>query len=382
MANSNLNKAKNAKNDEFYTRFDDIQKEIEAYLEYDPNVFRGKVVYCNCDDPYESNFFKYFALRFKTLGLRQLIATSYHPSPIANTELPLFGDDKTLVPVKSRPMINANRFIINDVGDINGDGEFNLKDIAQQLRENKNNEWAPLEDNGDFRSEECVELLKRADIVVTNPPFSLFREYIAQLIEYDKRFLIIGNKNTINCKEIFPLIKDNKMWVGVTPMSKDILFDVPNYFSKNLIENKKEGSAYKIIDGVVRARAQAVWFTNLDHGRKHKQLILLSEKEAIKYSTKKPFEKYDNYNAINIDEVKNIPSDYEGVMGVPVTFLAKYNPDQFEILGMDFQVKEGLLPDLVNRKWTGKLDKGYINGKRLYARIFIKHKKPKKAKAA
>jgi hypothetical protein len=177
MANSNLTNAKRAKNDEFYTQYGDIQKEIEAYLEYNPDVFRGKVVYCNCDDPFESNFFRYFVLNFNKLGLKQLITTSYKPSPVANTQLGLFGDDVTLEPAKGRPKVTANKFIINEVHDIDGDGQFNLKDVAQQLKANKHNEWTPLEKDGDFRSDECIDLLKQSDIVVTNPPFSLFREY-------------------------------------------------------------------------------------------------------------------------------------------------------------------------------------------------------------
>src|SRR3989338_11705251 len=178
MANNNLTSAKNAKNDEFYTQYSDIQKEIEAYLEYDPDTFKGKVIYSNCDDPYESNFFRYFVLNFKKLGLKQLITTSYKPSPVANTQLSLLGDDKTLIKSKGRPKINANKFIINEVHDIDGDGEFNLKDVAMQLKANKHNEWMPLEGAGDFRSEESIDLLRQSDIVVTNPPFSLFREYI------------------------------------------------------------------------------------------------------------------------------------------------------------------------------------------------------------
>src|SRR3989339_703326 len=210
MANSHLTNAKRAKNDEFYTQYGDIQKEIAAYLEYNSDVFRGMVVYCNCDDPFESNFFRYFVLNFNRLGLKRLITTSYKPSPVANTQIGLFGDDVTLEPVKGRPKITANKFIINEVGDVDGDGSFTLEDIARQLKENKNNEWAPLEGDGDFRSDECVELLKQSNIVVTNPPFSLFREYIMQLFEYSKQFLIIGNLNAITYKEIFPMIKEKK----------------------------------------------------------------------------------------------------------------------------------------------------------------------------
>ena len=183
MANRNLSSAKRAKNDEFYTQFVDIQREMEAYLEYDAQTFKGKVVYCNCDDPYESNFFRYFVLNFKKLGLKRLITTSYKPSPLANTQLELLGDHETLPPVKGRPKVNANKFIINRVHEIHGDGEFNLKDVAEELKANKVNKWAPLEGDGDFRSAECIKLLEQADIVVTNPPFSLFRDYVRQLMD-------------------------------------------------------------------------------------------------------------------------------------------------------------------------------------------------------
>ena len=202
----NLTNAKRSKNDEFYTRYIDIQKEIEKYLDYNPNTFRNKVVYCNCDDPFESNFFRYFVLNFNKLGLKRLITTSYKPSPVANTQLGLFGDDKTLKKEKGRSKITANKFIINEVKDMDSDGEFNLKDVAKQLKANKNNEWTPLHGDGDFRSDECVALLKQSDIVVTNPPFSLFREYVKQLCEHEKKFLIIGNINCITYKEIFPQV--------------------------------------------------------------------------------------------------------------------------------------------------------------------------------
>ena len=209
-----LHQAKRSKSDEFYTQYCDIQKEIEKYLEYNKDVFRNKVVYCNCDDPFECNFFRYFVLNFKRIGLKQLITTSYKPSPIANTQLELFGNDKTLTKLKGRPKITANRFIINEVGDIDGDGEFSLKDVALQLKQNKQNEWTPLDGDGDFRSNESKSLLKQSDIVVTNPPFSLFREYIKQLVDYNKKFLIIANINAVGNKEVFPLIKENKVWLG------------------------------------------------------------------------------------------------------------------------------------------------------------------------
>lgn len=315
MANKNLTNAKKAKNDEFYTQFSDIQKEVESYLEYDPNAFKGKVIYSNCDDPFESNFFRYFVLNFNRLGLKRLISTSYKPSPVANTQLGLFGDDKTLTKSKGRQKITANKFIINEVGDIDGDGSFTLEDIAQQLRANKNNEWTPLDGDGDFRSDECIELLKKSDIVVTNPPFSLFREYVAQLAEYKRKFLIIGNQNSITLKEIFPLVKDNKIWFG---------------YSKVKVFNKPDGSTQTF--------GNVGWFTNLDHGRRHQPLSLMSmsdnEKFNKKLQGKQAYKKYDNFDAIEVPFVDAIPGNYNGVMGVPVSFLDKYNPDQFEILGL------------------------------------------------
>lgn len=335
MANSNLSNAKKVKNDEFYTQYGDIQKEIEAYLEFNPNVFCGKIVYCNCDDPFESNFFRYFVLNFNKLGLKRLITTSYKPSPVANTQLGLFGDDKTLSKSKGRPKINANKFIINEVHDIDGDGEFNLKDVAQQLKANKHNEWVPLKGDGDFRSDECINLLERSDIVVTNPPFSLYRKYVEQLIKYNKKFVIIGSKNTITYKEIFPLIKDNKMWVGTTSFNKDMLFIAP---AKMDLSGKPK-TALRSVDGITYLRSPSVWFTNLDHGRRHQPLPLMTMEDNLKYSKhkeikgKKAYDKYDNYEAINVPFTDAIPSDYDGVMGVPISFLDKYNPDQFEILG-------------------------------------------------
>ena len=379
MANINLTNAKRVKNDEFYTQYSDIQKEIEAYLEYNPDVFRGKVVYCNCDDPFESNFFRYFVLNFNKLGLKQLITTSYKPSPVANTQLQLFGNDKTLVKSMGRPKVTANKFIINEAHDINDDGEFNLKDVAKQLKANKHNEWTPLEGDGDFRSDESINLLKQSDIVVTNPPFSLFREYIKQLVAYDKKFLIIGNLNAITYKEVFPLLKENKVWLGNNYKinAGAMFFEIPEKIAN--LEQVREIKINENGKKVYVTRVQGVrWFTNLDHGRRHQPLPLMTEAEIIKFVTKKPFEKYDNYNAIDISLVKNIPSDYDGVMGVPMSIFDKHSPEQFEILGSDYNVKEGLLPKLVNPKWTGKLDRGYVNNNRLYTRIFIKHKKAKK----
>jgi hypothetical protein len=331
--NKLLHKAKKSKSDEFYTQYIDIQKEIEAYLEYNPDVFRGKVVYCNCDDPFESNFFRYFVLNFKRIGLKQLNTTSYKPSPVANTQLELFGDNKTLLNSKGRPKITANKFIINEVGDIDGDGEFSLKDVALQLKQNKQNEWTPLDGDGDFRSDESISLLKQSDIVVTNPPFSLFREYLKQLIDYDKKFLIIGNINAITYKEVFPLIKDNKIWLG-TGMGRWISgFIVPESYELYGTEARIDAEGNRII-----ATNNCLWLTNLDHGKRHQPLPLMSMRDNIKFSSHKnikgkEYKKYDNYDAIEVPYTDAIPSDFDGVMGVPITFLDKYNPDQFEILG-------------------------------------------------
>jgi Adenine-specific methyltransferase EcoRI len=332
MANKNLTSAKREKNDEFYTQYGDIQKEIEAYLEYDPDVFRNKVVYCNCDDPFESNFFRYFVLNFNKIGLKQLITTSYKQSPIANTQLKLFGDDKFFEKSKGRPKVTANKFIINKVHDIDGDGEFNLKDVAKQLKANKQNEWMPLEGDGDFRSDECINLLNQSDIVATNPPFSLFREYVKQLVENNKMFVIIGSMNAITYKEIFPLIKNNKLWLGNGFHAGNAYFFTPNTrdFATGVFDAKT---------GLVKFR-NVCWFTNLDHGRRHQPLPLMTMSDNLKYSKHKnikgnnKYDEYDNYDAIDVSFTDAIPGDYDGVMGVPISFLDKYNPDQFEIIGL------------------------------------------------
>lgn len=354
MANKNLTDAKLAKNDEFYTQYNDIQKEIEAYLEFDVNAFRNKTVYCNCDDPYESNFFRYFVLNFKKLGLKQLITTSYKPSPIANTQMELFGDDKSIKKVKGRPKITANRFIINDVHDIDGDGEFNLQDVALQLKKNKNNEWTPLDGDGDFRSNECIDLLKQSDIIVTNPPFSLFREYVKQLFDYEKSFVIIGSMNAITYKEIFPLIKDNKMWLGNGFHAGNAYFYTPN-------SREFASGVFDATTGLVKFR-NVCWFTNLDHGRRHQPLPLMTMSDNFKYSKhkeikgKKKYYEYVNYKAIEVPYTDAIPSDYSGVMGVPISFLDKYSPEQFEILGTS---DNGIIDDIYKK--TPGLSKQFVD---------------------
>jgi len=348
--NKLLHNAKKSKSDEFYTQFSDIQKEIEAYLEYNPYVFRDRIVYCNCDDPFESNFFRYFVLNFERIGLKQLITTSYKPSPVANTQLELFGDDKTLTKSKGRPKITANKFIINEVGDIDGDGEFSLKDVALKLKENKQNEWTPLDGDGDFRSDESISLLKQSDIVVTNPPFSLFREYVKQLVDYDKYFLIIGNMNAITYKEVFPLIKNNKMWTGSRfnqrVNGKNMTFLVPDDYNLSGTEVEINSEGKKMI-----SVAGTGWYTNLEHGRRHQPLKLMKMEDNIKFSKHKEirgkeYKKYDNYDAIEVPFTDAIPSDYEGLMGVPISFLNKYNPEQFEILGATQRGCHDDVPDI------------------------------------
>jgi hypothetical protein len=333
--NRSLADAKSAKQDEFYTQYVDIQKEVEAYLEFDPDTFRGKVVYCNCDDPFESNFFKYFAANFNKLGLKKLITTSYDGSPIAGAQL-TFGEYDEGNGKRQKPKAIAVE--IEEVKDINGDGATGIEDVKLFLKQNPHTRTR-LAKGGDFRSAECVKLLKQADIVVTNPPFSLFKEYVAQLVEHEKRFLIIANKNAITYLEIFPLIKDNKLWMGVTPMGADMLFDLPPKVAKAMLESGKKGSNYRIVNGRVMGRSTSVWFTNLDHGRRHQRLECMSMADNLRFSKHREirgnanYDRYDNFNAIEVPFGDAIPSDHNGLMGVPISFLDKYNPDQFEIVG-------------------------------------------------
>jgi hypothetical protein len=342
-----LSKAKKNKNDEFYTQLIDIESELQYYKKH----FKGKVVYCNCDDPFESNFFRYFVLNFNHLGLKSLITTSYKSSPVANTQVGLFGDDKTLQSEKGRPKLTANKFVINSVGDIDGDGLFNLQDIAEQLKANKHNEWEPIEGDGDFRSEECVELLKQSDIVVTNPPFSLFREYVAQLVKYDKKFLIIGNINAITYKEIFNLIKEDKAWLGVNLGRGISGFIVPEHYELYGTEAKIDELGNRIV-----SPNNCLWLTNLDNSIRHEDIIL----DKKYYGNEHGYPKYDNYDGINVNKTKDIPLDYKGYMGVPITFLHKYNPEQFEIVKF--------------RKGNDEKDLS-INGKCPYFRILIRNKR-------
>ncbi|MCD7714307.1 MAG: adenine-specific methyltransferase EcoRI family protein [Prevotella sp.] len=325
--NKNLRAAMTAKKDEFYTQYADIQTEINAYLEYNPDTFRDKVVLCNCDDPYESNFFKFFALNFNLLGLKRLICTCWNGSPITGKELNLF-DETPSADGRSRVAYKAE---LTKVDDQTGDGLTNLPDIRLLLEKNKP---VRLSQNGDFRSDECVALLREADIVVTNPPFSLFREYVAQLVEYDKKFLIIGNLNAVTYKEVFPLIKANKLWLGPSITSGDRKFNVPEEYALNAAGCGVDENGRKFI------RVKGVrWFTNIDHGKRHEPLSLMTMEQNIRYSKHKDvrefgYRKYDNYDAIDVPYTDAIPADYDGIMGVPITFLDKYCPEQFEIIGM------------------------------------------------
>ncbi len=326
-SNRDLRKASKAKNDEFYTQLSDIEKELGNYKDY----FKSKTIFCNCDDPEESNFWNYFALNFEHLGLKKLIATHYQNANLFTKELP---------------------YKLEIVRDINKDGKINKLDTIK----------TPLKEDGDFRSPECTEILKEVDIVVTNPPFSLFREYLSQLFDYNKKFIIIGNLNAITYKEVFRLIKGNKIWLGQSIHSGDREFRVPEHYPLNASGSRidEEGNKYIRVKGVR-------WYTNLDYKERHDELILYK----TYYGNENEYPKYDNYNAINVDKTKDIPMDYKGVIGVPITFLDKYSPEQFELLG------------IMN---TGEENKGIrlegtphgrpiIKGVEKYLRILIKNKK-------
>lgn len=382
MANENLGNAKKAKNDEFYTQFSDIQKEMNAYLEYNPDVFRDKTVLLPCDDPEWSNFTKYFAQNFEALGLKKLISTSYAPDSkpdaipyqptLFEMESPGFDPEKTQTKGK----------IFTLTHDTTGDNVINVDDL----------QWDYLEGGGDFRSEEITKLRDEADIIVTNPPFSLFREFLVWLVEADKDFVIIGNMNAITYKEVFPLIKDNKMWLGNG-------FNNGNaYFSSPTGRDYADG----VVDeetGLIKFR-NVVWFSTLDHGRRHEPLSLMSEQDNIKFSKHKEvkgagYAKYENFDAIEVPFTDSIPADFSGLMGVPISFLSKYNPDQFEILGNGQTMANELGIKPVGQKFVDDYyaqgNKGQINAKwnnlvyRIgettvvpYQRILIRHRKPAK----
>lgn len=372
MANSNLTEAKRAKNDEFYTQYADIEKEITAYLEFNPKVFRGKTILLPCDDPEWSNFTKYFAQNFERLGLKKLISTSYavesktykgtYQPTLFETSAPYFDKVKTV----------QNGKIFTLTRDKTGDHKVNVDDL----------EWQYLKGDGDFRSAEIKALRDEADIIITNPPFSLFREFLAWIIEAKKHFSIIGNMNAITYKEVFPLLKINKVWLGPSISSGDREFQVPDSYPINAAGWRidENGIKYLRIKGVR-------WFTNLDHGRRHQPLPLMTMAENLKYSKhkeikgKESYDRYDNYDAIEVPFTDAIPSDYDGAMGVPISFLDKYSPDQFEIMGITdrddnsgVKIREYTEQDApnygdLNRRGVIKIGNEY---KSTYARLLIK----------
>lgn len=370
MANKNLNAAKVAKKDEFYTQLSDIERELKHYWQH----FRGKVVLCNCDDPYESNFFKYFALRFNQLGLKKLICTCYNGSPVTGNELAFhfdgFDDDE--------PKKIAYKVEITEVKDENGDGAVDLSDVQYLLKSDRN--VLSILKTGDFRSQECIELLKEADIVVTNPPFSLFREYIGQLMEYKKKFLIIGSQKSIGCKEIFPLFQENKIWWGYGFKGAAAHFFSPYEDTATAGDHKKD---------MIRVSG-VTWFTNLEIPKRSEEMDLVCRYSPDEYP------RYENYNAIEVGKTTDIPFDYPGIMGVPITFLDKYCPDQFDIVGSnsstDLCKMLGVQPlgqDWINRyRATGGTGHNTANMVRIvyndksgkpkvaFQRIFIRNKHP------
>lgn len=374
--NNELGAAKIAKKDEFYTQLTDIENEIRYYRKH----FKGKTILCNCDDPFESNFFKYFVLNFNRLGLKKLIATCYASSPIANTQLSLFDVIGTEESKQNKPY----KAVVTKVYDKTGDGGIDMFDVAELFKSGENS-LSELEGDGDFRSEECLELLDESDIVVTNPPFSLFREYISVLMEHKKHFIIIGNVNAITYKEFFPLIKENKVWIGASIHSGDRKFYVPDDYPLNAagcgIDD--EGRRFIRVKGVR-------WYTNLDIKQRHEEMIL------VKRYSPELYPKYDNYNAINVNSTADIPYDFDGIMGVPITFMDKYCPEQFDILGLSigslfdgnalgtnfmelYRSQGGTGHYSENMIGLGLID---IDGKAKvpYGRILIRNKHPEKAK--
>lgn len=310
--NKTLKVANREKNDEFYTQLSDIENELKYYRD----CFKGKTILCNCDDPFESDFFKYFALNFQYLGIKKLITTCYYSSPIAYTQISLFGEEQPIISEKDK---KAYKVEITKVEDLNGDGAFDLEDIELLLK--KKRVVKKLKGDGDFRSNECIELLKEADIIVTNPPFSLFREFIELIASYNKDFLIIGNTNALTYKEVFKLFQENRMRTGYTSFNVGMFFRIPDSYEKYT----------KIENGVKMARVStSCWFTSLPV-RKHNEELELFKRYK---NHENEYPKYANFDGINVDTYKNIPCDYDGVMGVPITFLDKYNPNQFEIIGL------------------------------------------------
>lgn len=346
MANSKLSKSKVEKNDEFYTRLEDIEKEIIHYKKY----FEGKTVFCNCDDPYESNFFKYFALKFNFFKLKRLIATCYNGSSISNDEVSLWTTDEMGERKKALKAV----IIMDELYDANEDGAVDEDDVKLMIQ--KPGAIMELKGNGSFDSPECIELLKESDIVCTNPPFSRFRDFIDILMKYEKKFIIIGNTNAITYKEVFKYIKDNRIWLGISSFNTGMYFYVPdNYEYSSDYKSGRTRDDRKVI------RVSSVcWFTNLEHCKRNEPLYLVKQYKGHEQD----YPKYDNYDAIEVSKVENIPYDYDGVMGVPITFLDKYCPEQFEIIGNMVSTK-------INEYNFGY---PYINGNKIYARILIRRK--------
>lgn len=356
-----LDNAKKNKADEFYTQLKDIEAEMLHYREQ----FRGKVIFCNCDDPYESNFFKYFAMNFNFLGLKKLISTCYDKSPVASKQLSVF--DVESLHIKSGDTKPSYKIEITEIKDENADGAVDLTDVEYLLK-NKKNILTLLKDDGDFRSAECIDLLKEADIVVTNPPFSLFREYVLQLIVYGKKFVILGNQNAITYKEIFKLIKENLIWLGMdnggtkwfqVPLDYEIMTE-----SRKKVDDK--GNKYFSMGNIM-------WFTNLDVPKRHERIT------SYKQYTPEEYPHYVNYNAIEVSKSSEIPDGYDGEMGVPITFLDKYNPEQFEIIGSSNLLAKPMSEFAPKGKYIGSRGRFYLlNGdgtyQRLYDRIVIKWK--------
>lgn len=365
-SNGDLNKAARAKKDEFYTQLSDIEKEMRYYRKH----FKGKTVLCNCDDPFESNFFKFFVLNFNRLGLKKLIATCYSGSPIAGKQLSLFDVVGDSSETRNKPY----KAVVTSVYDKTGDGGVDMFDVAELFKSHEN-ELSELDGDGDFRSPECLALLDEADIVVTNPPFSLFREYVATLIEHGKHFIIIGNVNAITYKEVFPLIMQNKIWIGASIHSGDRAFYVPDDYPLNAAGCgvDEDGRRFIRVKGVR-------WYTNLDIKQRHEEMILVKRYAPEKY------QKYDNYDGINVDATADIPCDYTGMMGVPITFLDKYSPDQFEVLGItDRNNPYGLTtkvytkadgPNYGDCNRRGAIRQADGSLKSTYARILIRNKHP------
>ena len=355
--NKNLNDAARAKKDEFYTQLEDIERELhhEEYQEF----FKGKTVLCNCDDPYESEFFKYFAMNFNALELKKLIVTCYAGSPVAQTELNFDTGGSTEHKHRNE---YAYKVVINEFKDWNGDGREDLEDIKQYILSHRGS-WERLQGNGDFRSAECIEILKEADVVVTNPPFSLFREYVAQLMQYDKKFVIIGNINSITYKEIFPLIQQNKIHIGYGMGRAISGFMVPEYYGLYGTEAGIDEDGKRKV-----ATNQCLWYTNIPLKKYLEEILLV----CSYYENPEKYPKYDNYDAIEVSKTAMIPYDYTpdrgGVMGVPITFLDKYNPKQFEILGCTYQYGDCGC-HVKGTSWGAQ-----INGKDIYKRLFIRRK--------